>query len=125
MQALTLGGAELPVTLDGGEAFFTAQVEGDRLTLSADELGPSWQLDGYALDVLAASGIAEIALTVDGGTCVLPTGEWLDGRVYASLRAAGYVSQDFLWLVSGEGMEVQVDGEVYQVIDGLLALREE
>ena len=125
MRVLTLGGTELEITLDGGAGSFAARLEEDAVCLSADETGSVWFLAGQALSVLQRSGIAWVVVTVDGEEIPLSTGEFLSGREYAVLRAAGYVARDFDWLVSPEGITVRVDGVTYAVRDNQLVRKEE
>lgn len=125
MRVLTLGGVELEITLDGGAGSFAARLEENAVCLSADETGSVWFLTGQALSVLERSGITWVVVTVDGAEIPLSTGEFLSGREYAALRAAGYVAQDFDWLVSPEGIAVCVDGMSYEVRDNQLVRKEE
>jgi hypothetical protein len=117
-QALTLGGEELDIYLSGGA--FTAAVEGDVLTLSA-EAGDLWRVNGYALKILSISGIAELRLSSGGGAVTIPTEGYLSGTAYDALRAQGLVSKDFtieIALAGGVSATVDAAGEAHPV-DGV------
>ena len=52
-------------------------------------------------------------VVLDGETVALATQLALSGRVYEGLCAAGYVSADYEYDVSGEGVRVSVNSETY------------
>lgn len=116
MTALTLGGEELDVALDGGAGAFTAVIEETTLALTPVEGGEAWTLNGYALKTLAASGIENVQLALDGDATVeLPTQPALSGSAYAALCAAGRVSHDYTYTVRADGIGVSVSGAEYQL----------
>ena len=113
--ALVLGGETLPVQLDGGESAFTAAVDGQTLILTPEDGGTVWSVDGRTLKTLLDSGAAAIAFEMDGARVELDTATELTGAVYGALRAQGLVSRDFLWTISADGIEIQVDGAIYSL----------
>ena len=118
--ALTLGGIELDVTLADGGAF-TASLDGDVLTLTPESGGGEWRIGGLALRTLRLSGVRELRLVVGGEAVALGTEAEFSGAAYGALRAAGYVSKDFVWQVTASATTVAVDGEEYEIgADGTL-----
>lgn len=115
MQALTVGGVALDVTLDGGLQPFTASIEDGCLILTPETEGEQWQLSGGALKTLFSSGIEALILVVDDSKIALETGTALGGAVYGKLCAAGYVSKDYLWQVDARGMEITVGEARYRL----------
>ena len=110
---LTLGGAELPVVLDGGDSAFTAVLEGETLVLTPEAGGATWTVNARALEILNRSGAAELTLRLDGGDISLSTALEFQGAAYAALRAQGYVSGDFNLCADASGLRVEVDGQTY------------
>lgn len=118
--ALTLDGIELDVTLADGGAF-TASLDGDVLTLTPESGGGEWRIGGLALRTLRLSGVRELRLVVGGEAVALGTEAEFSGAAYGALRAAGYVSKDFVWQVTASATTVAVDGEEYEIgADGTL-----
>ena len=115
MTALTLDDTALDITLNDGADGFTAYLEDSTLSLSLVNNGGIWRLNGRALRVLSDSGILSLSLETGAGTIVFPTDIALSGEVYARLRAAGYVSSDFEFRVSADGITVSVAGMVYRL----------
>lgn len=114
LQALELHGVALDIELrdDAGNALeFCAAYADGVLMLSAQQAGV-WQVNGYALRTLALSGIDALRLDAPGASAELPTGEPLEGEIYARLRAQGLVSHDFAYLI-GAQVTVEVDGQTY------------
>ena len=112
---LTLGGAELSVTLDGGASAFTATLGGDALTLTPESEGARWTVNARALETLNRSGAATLALALDGETILLPTDLAFRGATYAALRARGFVSGDFNLQIDRDGLRVEIDGQIYLI----------
>lgn len=118
--ALTLDGVELDVSLADGGAF-TASLDGDVLTLTPESGGGEWRIGGLALRTLRLSGVRELRLVVGGEAVALGTEAEFSGAAYGALRAAGYVSKDFVWQVTASATTVAVDGEEYEIgADGTL-----
>ena len=118
--ALTLNGVELDVSLADGGAF-TASLDGDVLTLTPESSGGEWRIDGLALRTLRLSGVRKLRLVVGGEAVALGTEAEFSGAAYGALRAAGYVSKDFVWQVTASATTVAVDGEEYEIgADGTL-----
>ena len=118
--ALTLDGVELDVSLADGGAF-TASLDGDVLTLTPESGGGEWRIGGLALITLRLSGVRELRLVVGGEAVALGTEAEFSGAAYGALRAAGYVSKDFVWQVTASATTVAVDGEEYEIgADGTL-----
>lgn len=115
MQALTVGGVALDVTLDSGLQPFTASIEESCLILTPEAEGEQWQLSGAALKTLCNSGIEALILVVDDSKIALETGTELSGAVYGKLCAAGYVSKDYLWQVDARGTEITVGDARYRL----------
>ena len=114
MTELILGDASLGIVLDGGRECFTAAIDGDKLTLTADG-GGVWSFNGLALRILSDSGIETLVLENREGARDIATGQPLAGDVYARLCAAGVASSAYDYQVSDEGTRVFVDGQGYRV----------
>lgn len=103
-----------------GEALpFRAEYEDGVLTLTAVQSG-TWRVNGYALRVLARSGAQSIALNCGDAHYSLETEQELHGAEYASLRAQGYVSQDFDYMISALGTSVRAAGREFALTGGEL-----
>ncbi len=113
--ALVLGGETLPVQLDGGDGEFTAALDGQTLILTPQNGGTLWSLDGRTLKTLMDSGVASIVFELDGVRMELDTAAGLCGENYGALRARGFVSKDFLWTLSADGIRIQADGETWSL----------
>lgn len=112
MTALTLSDTALDIALmNGGE--FTALAGEAALALAPVGGSDAWTLNGYALKTLALSGVESLSLAVDGGVVEFPTAPALTGDAYGALSAAGYVSRDYTYTVSGDGVSVSVGSEAY------------
>ena len=79
MTELILGDASLGIVLDGGRECFTAAIDGDKLTLTADG-GGVWSFNGLALRILSDSGIETLVLENREGARDIATGQPLAGR---------------------------------------------
>ena len=86
----------------------TAAVEGENLVLT----GGSVKVSGEALLTLRESGIS----AVDVGGILLPTGSFLSGDVYASLRAAGIGDRKIDYEINGGTILASVHGEQFGVL---------
>lgn len=113
--ALVLGGEALPVQLDGGEGAFTAAMDEQTLVLTPQAGGTYWSLDGRTLKTLMDSGVESIVFELNGARVELDTATELSGEIYGALRARGFVSKDFLWTLSADGIQIQADGETYSL----------
>lgn len=115
MSILTLNGTKLPLTLDGGASKFTVKAASGAITLTPVKNGSSWQVNGHVLTMVRKSGVKRLLLQLGDTTLTLAT-EWEpQGTVYASLRALGYVSSDFDWQLTADGITATVDGKTYRV----------
>ena len=125
MNALTLDGVALDITLDEGREAFTAALDGSALTLTPQAKGNRWTLNGYALKTLARSGIDRLYLALEDEVVPFPTQPALSGDIYSALCAAGYASGDYDYIVSPYSVEVSVDGTDYTLSEGgeLIAAR--
>ena len=115
MTELILGDVPLGVCLDGGSRTFTAQIDGDKLVLTAEGEGRVWMLNGLALKLLMRSGIAELSLNAAAQTIAFPTDLTLCGSAYADLCAEGMGSGDYQYYIFAEGVFVSVDGRDYRL----------
>ena len=115
MTTLTLDDTALDIDLNDGADGFTACLDDATLALTPVGACGIWRLNGRALRVLSDSGILSLSLETGIGTIVLSTDIALTGEVYARLRAAGYVSSDFEYRVSADGITVSVAGMVYRL----------
>ena len=114
MTALTLDGTALDIGLsDGGE--FTATLDGATLALCPTGDAQAWTLNGYALKTLARSGVDALLLSLDGETISFPTTPALTGDAYGALCASGYVSADYDYTISPDGVEVRVDDTTWRL----------
>ncbi len=111
--ALVMGGETLPVQLDGGDGAFTAVLDGQTLILTPQNGGTLWSLDGRTLKTLMDSGVESIVFELNGARMELDTAAELCGENYGALRARGFVSKDFLWTLSADGIRIQADGETW------------
>ena len=114
MTELTLDDVSLGIVLDDGRHAFTAAVDADTLTLSA-ETGAVWMLNGRALRILSSSGIDTLMLSIDGREFALATDLPLTGGFYARLCAEGLVASDYEYWITDEGVFVWVAGELYRL----------
>ena len=112
---LVLGGETLPVQLDGGTSAFTATMDGQMLILTPQDGGAVWSVDGRTLKTLMDSGVKSIVFELNGAQVELDTATELCGEIYGALRARGLVSKDFLWTISADEIQIQVDGEIYSL----------
>ena len=101
---LTLGETELGISLDGGEASFTATLADGVLTLTPVEAGGEWRLSGEALAGLYAQGIDAVALTLDGETCRVDTAEATE------TDAEEAEVPEVLWIVDADGVRLRAGG---------------
>ena len=124
MNRLTLGDEALDIArADGGD--FTGSVNNSLLSLSAIGDCDAWTLNGYALKTLALSGIDALELVSGNDSVALPTTLSLRGDAYARLCAEGYVSRDYEYTVSADGIFVAIAGGNYRLeADGTLAATE-
>ena len=124
MNRLTLGDEALDIArTDGGD--FTGSVCDSLLSLTAISDCDAWTLNGYALKTLALSGIDALELVSGDDSVALPTTLSLRGDAYARLCAEGYVSRDYEYTVSTDGISVAVAGGNYRLeADGTLAATE-
>ena len=124
MNRLTLGDEALDIVrADGGD--FTGNVYDSFLSLTAIGDCDAWTLNGYALKTLALSGIDALELVSGNDSVALPTTLSLRGDAYARLCAEGYVSRDYEYTVSADGISVAVAGGNYRLeADGTLAATE-
>lgn len=111
--ALVMGGETLPVQLDGGDGAFTAALDGQTLILTPQNGGTLWSLDGRTLKTLMDSGVESIVFELNGAQMELDTAAELCGENYGALRARGFVSKDFFWTLSADGIRIQADGETW------------
>lgn len=111
--ALVMGGETLPVQLDGGDSAFTAVLDGQTLILTPQNGGTLWSLDGRTLKTLMDSRVESIVFELNGAQMELDTATELCGEIYGALRARGFVSKDFLWTFSTDGIRIQTDGETW------------
>ena len=116
MTALTLSDTALDIALsDGGE--FTALAGEAALTLTPVGDAGAWTLNGYALKTLALSGVDTLSLTVGNSVVDFPTAPALTGDAYGALSAGGYVSRDYTYNVSNDGVSVSVGGNTYRLTE--------
>ena len=113
--ALVMGGETLPVQLDGGDGAFTAALDGQTLILTPQNGGTLWSLDGRTLKTLMDSGVESIVFELNGAQMELDTAAELCGENYGALRARGFVSKDFFWTLSADGIRIQADGETWSL----------
>lgn len=118
MDRLVMDGEELAVVLDGGEGRFTASVDDGTLTLSAAGDPRAWTINGAALKTLSRSGIDTVRLVFGDSEMSLPAETEMTGREYARLRAGGYVSGDYDFIVTRGAVAVMVDGNEYRIGNG-------
>ena len=102
--ALMLGETELGISLDGGEASFTATLADGVLTLTPVEAGDEWRLNSEALAGLYAQGIDAVALTLDGETWRVDTAE------AAETDAGDADVPEVLWIVDADGVRLRAGG---------------
>ena len=114
METLVLGGQTLDI--DHGGDPFTAEVDGTALILRCGAEG-GWRFSQSALHTLARSGITRVVCGTASGDRELDTGLSMEGRIYASLRAKGYVSKDFIISLDTDGLTVSVDGQTWLLTD--------
>ena len=119
---LVLGGTKLEITLDDG-AGFTAVLDGAELTLTPAEGSAVWHLSGLALKTLSLSGVESLRLVTDGLAVEVPTAPELTGAEYARLRARGYVSKDYAFSVTAEGITAAVADAVYDITENYELIR--
>ena len=113
--ALVMGGETLPVQLVGGDGAFTAALDGQTLILTPQNGGTLWSLDGRTLKTLMDSGVESIVFELNGAQMELDTAAELCGENYGALRARGFVSKDFFWTLSADGIRIQADGETWSL----------
>ena len=102
--ALMLGETELGISLDGGEASFTATLADGVLTLTPVEAGDEWRLNSEALAGLYAQGIDAVALTLDGETSRVDTAEATE------TDAEEAEVPEVLWIVDADGVRLRAGG---------------
>ena len=119
---LNAAGDTISISLidSSGEALpFRAEYADNVLTLTAGQSG-TWRVNGYALRVLAKSGAHSITLNCGSAQYSMETEQELHGAEYASLRAQGYVSQDFDYIISESNVSVRAGGRTFSLINGEL-----
>ena len=127
MKSLTVGDTDLKVTLDNGSSSFKAKLNktGTKITLTPSGEGSSWQIPGQALKKLNASGVATLAVTLNGESLTMSTAVPLSGTIYTALRCEGYPEATWLWIIDSEGLHCQVNGRQYLYLSESGTLTEE
>ncbi len=115
MTKLTLGETELDIVLDDAQNAFYVSQQDDVLVLTPAAEGNQWSVNGYALKVLNRSGIESVRLVLGEDVIEIATNCALQGTVFGKLSAQGYVSKDYTWNVTTQGMTVQVAGVEYTI----------
>lgn len=115
MNILTLDDTQLDITLDGEEQSFTVQIREDQLVLTPSGESGAWRVNGLALKTLKRSGMTALCLETDAGEIRIDTEISLQGEVYARLCAQGYVSKDYTFIIDGNSVWVEVDGQIYTI----------
>ena len=113
----SLGDSGLDIVLDQGENPFEVSFVQNTLTLTPVDGGNCFQLSAAALRLLKRSGANRVTVILDGQAHALSTDWEPEGRVYAQLRAQGLTAKDFLLVITGNGLQISVQGKSYRLTE--------